>query len=114
MFEKGGPSARRFRGTLNGKREVGMEDLLLAFVTLAASSYNLIHLAGAGMDAFVIVTFLLSFTCCWLSGLWRGRSQWRWVYVAVIIGPLAIPMLYFVAAKTVRRRKMDFVIDPAP
>jgi hypothetical protein len=31
----------------------------------------------------------------------RGRSQWRWAYVAVIIGPLAIPMLYFVAAKTV-------------
>jgi hypothetical protein len=34
-----------------------MEDLLLAFVTLVASSYIPSHLVHAGMDAFVIVTF---------------------------------------------------------
>jgi uncharacterized membrane protein len=89
---------RRFRGMLNGKQEVGMEDLLLAFVTLAASSYILSHLVYAGMDAFVIVTFLASLPVVGYLAYERGRSQWRWVYVAVIIGPLAVPMLYFFAA----------------
>jgi chromate transport protein ChrA len=28
----------------------------------------------------------------------RGRSQRRWALAAVMIGPFAIPMLYFVAA----------------
>jgi hypothetical protein len=74
-----------------------MEDLLLAFVTLAASSYILGHLADAGMDAFVIVTFSASLPVVGYLAHERGRSQWRWVCVAVIIGPLAIPMLYFVA-----------------
>jgi hypothetical protein len=34
----------------------------------------------------------------------RGRSQRRWVYVAAIIGPLAIPLLYFIAAVSGLRR----------
>jgi hypothetical protein len=97
MFEKCGPSAHRFRGTLTESR-FGMEDLLLAFVTLAASLYILSHLADAGMDAFVIVTFLASLPVVGYLAYERGRSQWRWVCVAVIIGPPAIPMLYFVAA----------------
>jgi hypothetical protein len=81
-----------------------MEDLLLAFVTLAASWYILGHLLYAGMNAFLIVTFLASAPVVGYLAYERGRSQWRWVYVAVIVGPLAIPMLYFVAAISTFRK----------
>jgi hypothetical protein len=93
--------------TLAGKQEVGMEDLLLAFVTLAASSYILGHLVYSGMDAVVIVTFLVSLPVVGYLAYERGRGQWRWVYVAVIIGPLAIPMLYFVAAISTFRKMIN-------
>jgi hypothetical protein len=96
-----------FRATLNGKQEVGMEELLLAFVTLVASSYILSHLVYAGTDLFLIVTFLASLPVVGYLAYERGRSQWRWVYVAVIIGPLAIPMLYFVAAISTFRKMIN-------
>jgi uncharacterized membrane protein len=75
-----------------------MEDLLLAFVTLVASSYIPSHLVHAGMDAFVIVTFLASLPVVGYLAYERGRSQWRWACVAAVLGPVAIPILYFVAA----------------
>jgi hypothetical protein len=95
------------RDTLNGEQEVSMEDLLLAFVTLVASSFILSHLLYAGMDAFLIVTFLASAPVVGYLAYERGRSRWHWVYVAVIIGPLAIPMLYFVAAFSTFRKMIN-------
>jgi hypothetical protein len=85
----------------------GMEDLLLAFVTLAASLYIFSHLADAGTDAFVIVTFLASLPVVGYLAYERGRSHWRWTCVAVIIGPLAVPMLYFVAAISTFRKMIN-------
>ena len=75
-----------------------MEELLLAFVILVASSYILGHLVHAGMDAFAIVTFLASLPVVGYLAYERGRSQWRWACVAAVLGPVAIPILYFVAA----------------
>jgi len=75
-----------------------VEELLLAFVILVASSYILGHLVHAGMDAFAIVTFLASLPVVGYLAYERGRSQWRWACVAAVLGPVAIPILYFVAA----------------
>ncbi|TAI66001.1 hypothetical protein [Bradyrhizobium sp. Leo170] len=72
-----------------------MEDLILAFVTFAASICFLNHLAHAGMDAFVIVVALVSMPVVGYLAYERGRSQRRWVWIAAAIGPLAIPLLYF-------------------
>ena len=57
------------------------------------------------MDAFVIVTFLASLPV--VGYLAYERSQWRWVCVGVIIGPLAIPMLYFVAVISTFRKMIN-------
>jgi len=84
-----------------------MEDLLLAFVTLVASSYIPSHLVHAGMDAFVIVTFLASLPVVGYLAYERGRSQWRWACVASVLGPVAIPILYFVAAISAFRENFN-------
>jgi hypothetical protein len=75
-----------------------MEELVLAFVTFVASIYIFSHSAEAGMDALTIVTFVASMPVVGYLAYERGRSRRRWIYVAAVIGPLAIPMLYFVAA----------------
>jgi hypothetical protein len=75
-----------------------MEDLVLAFVTFAASMCFLGHLAQAGMDTLVIIVCLASMPVVGYLAYERGRSQRRWVWIAAFIGPLAIPMLYFIAA----------------
>lgn len=81
-----------------------MEELLLAFVTFVASMCIFGYLAYAGMDAFVIVTFLASMPIAGYLAHERGRSQRRWVWIAAVIGPLAIPMLYLVAATSALRK----------
>jgi hypothetical protein len=75
-----------------------MEDLILAFVTSAASMCFLSHLAQAGMDTLVIIVSLASMPVVGYLAYERGRSQRRWVWIAAFIGPLAIPLLYFIAA----------------
>ena len=81
-----------------------MEDLVLAFVTLAASVCFLGHLAQAGMDTLVIIVSLASMPTVGYLAHERGRSQRRWVYAAAVIGPLALPVLYFVSAISNLRR----------
>ena len=46
----------------------------------------------------VIAAFLASMFIVGYLAHERGRNQWRWVQVAAFIGPLAIPLLYLVAA----------------
>ena len=81
-----------------------MEDLILALVTSVASIFIFSH-AMAGLDAFTIVMFLASMPVAGYLAKERGRRQWRWVQVAAFIGPLAIPVLYFVAAMSTLRKK---------
>jgi hypothetical protein len=100
----------------HGKREAGMEDLILAFVTFVASMFILSHLAGAGMDAFTIVMFVASIPLVGYLAYERGLSHRRWAYVAAVIGPFAIPMLYCVAAisafrKMIHPKKPDATIS---
>jgi uncharacterized metal-binding protein len=75
-----------------------MEDLLLAFVTSAVSIGFMAYLAHAGMDAVVVILSLASIPIVGYLAYERGRSQRRWIYLAVFIGPLAVPLLYFVSA----------------
>ena len=81
-----------------------MEDLILVFVTFLASAYIFDHLAHAGTDAFVIVTFVASIPVAGYLAHERGRSQRRWALAASTIGPLAIPLLYFVSAISTFRK----------
>jgi hypothetical protein len=92
---------------LNGNQEAGMEELILAFVTFVASMYILGHFVEAGMDALTIVMFVASVPVAGYLAYERERNQRRWVYVAAVIGPLAIPMLYFVAAISTLRKMMN-------
>jgi hypothetical protein len=89
------------------KQEAGMEDLILAFVTFVASMFILSHFAGAGIDAFTIVMFVASIPLVGYLAYERGRSQRRWAYVAAVIGPFAIPMLYRVAAVSTFRKMIN-------
>jgi len=75
-----------------------MEDLILAVLTLAVSACFFEHLTRAGMDALVIIVSLASMPIAGYLAYERGRSQRRWVYVAAVIGPFALPALYFTAA----------------
>jgi hypothetical protein len=83
-----------------------MEDLILAFVTFVASMFIFSH-AIAGLDAFTILMFVASMPVAGYLAYERGRSQRRWVWVAAFIGPLAIPVLYFVAAISTLRKKIN-------
>jgi len=84
-----------------------MEELILAFVTLVASIFIFSHAARAGLDAPTVVVFLASMAVVGYLAFKRGRGQRRWVYTAAIIGPLAIPILYFVAAISAFRKTTD-------
>jgi len=75
-----------------------MEDLLLALVTSAMSIGFVAYLAQAGMDALVIIVSLASMPLVGYLAYERGRSQRRWIYLALFLGPLAVPLLYFVSA----------------
>jgi hypothetical protein len=65
------------------------------------------HFAGAGMDAFTIVMFVASIPLVGYLAYERGRSQRLWAYVATVIGPFAIPMLYCVAAISTFRKMIN-------
>jgi len=75
-----------------------MEDLVLAILTLALSVCFFEHLTQAGMDALFVIVSLASMPAAGYLAYERGRSQRRWVYVAAVIGPFALPALYFAAA----------------
>ncbi len=83
-----------------------MEDLVLALVTFAASIYIFGSLAQAGIDVsiLILVTFVASMPVAGYLAYERGRSQRRWVIVAALIGPLAVPILYLVAAASTFRK----------
>ena len=58
------------------------------------------------MDAVFFVIALGSMLLAGYLAHERGRNQWRWVWTAAVIGPLAIPLLYLVdAALAVRRAR---------
>lgn len=82
-----------------------MEDLLLAFVTSAMSIGFVAYLAHAGMDTLVVLLSLASMPIIGYLAYERGRSQRRWIYVALFVGPLALPLLYFVSAISSWTRK---------
>ena len=52
----------------------------------------------------VFVTFVGSMLIVGALAHDLGRSQSRWVWTAAVIGPLAIPMLYLVAATSAVRK----------
>jgi len=57
-------------------------------------------------SVLVLLTFVGSMFIVGLAhGL--GRSQSRWVWIAAAIGPLAIPLLYLVAATSAVRKLMS-------
>ncbi len=86
-----------------------MEDFILALVTFAGSIYIFGYLVNAGTAAsiLVLVTFVASMPLAGYLAYERGRSQRRWIYIAAIIGPLAIPMLYLVAAASALRKTIN-------
>lgn len=74
-----------------------MEDLILAFVSFAASALILGNAAQAGMNGFIVIACLVSIPVAGYLAYERGRSPWRWAFAAAAIGPLAISVLYLVA-----------------
>ena len=50
------------------------------------------------MDIPILVLFVASMVFAGLLAQERRRRPWRWVLVASVIGPLAIPALYLVVA----------------
>jgi hypothetical protein len=57
------------------------------------------------MDVILIVTGLASMYLAGYLSRERGRSQTRWEWTALVIGPPAIPLLYLAdAAAAVRKR----------
>jgi hypothetical protein len=70
---------------LDGKQEAGVDvTSILVFVTFVGSMFIVGDLA---------------------RGL--GRKQSRWIWIAAVIGPLAIPMLYLVVAISAFRKMID-------
>jgi hypothetical protein len=50
------------------------------------------------MDSTVLIAaFLASMVVVGFLAHERGRDRWRWVLIASIVGPFAIPLLYLVA-----------------
>jgi len=84
-----------------------MEDLLLAFVTSAMSIGFVAYLAHAGFDALVLILSFASMPLVGYLAYERGRSQRRWIYVALFVGPLALPLLYAVSAISSWTHKAD-------
>jgi hypothetical protein len=65
------------------------------------------------MDSTILVpvTFVASMFIVGYLAYERGRSQSRWVWIAAAVGPLAIPLLYLVAATSAFRKMF---IAPRP
>jgi hypothetical protein len=57
------------------------------------------------MDIPLLVLFVASMIFAGLLAQERGR--WRWVLVASVIGPLAIPALYLVVATSALRKRFN-------
>ena len=58
-------------------------------------------------SVLVFVTFVASMFIVGYLAHERGIRQSRWVLIAAIIGPLAIPLLYLVAATSAFRKMMN-------
>jgi hypothetical protein len=58
-------------------------------------------------SVLVLVTFVGSMFIVGDLAHGLGRSQSRWVWIAAAIGPLAIPLLYLVAATSAVRKLMS-------
>jgi hypothetical protein len=59
------------------------------------------------MDIPLLVLFVASMVFAGLLAQERGRGRWRWVLVASVIGPLAIPALYLVVATSALRKRFS-------
>ena len=59
------------------------------------------------MDIPLLVLFVASMVFAGLLAQERGRGPWRWVLVASVIGPLAIPALYLVVATSALRKRFN-------
>jgi hypothetical protein len=81
-----------------------MEDLILAVVTFAASTFILADATRAGIHALIIITCLLSMPVAGYLAYERGRSPWRWVFATAAIGPFAISVLYLVSGISAFRK----------
>jgi hypothetical protein len=59
------------------------------------------------MDASSALLIIACVASMWLAGYMayeRGRSRRRWILIAALIGPLAIPLIYLAdAASAVRK-----------
>lgn len=94
----------RFRAMLIRKQEAGMEDLILAVVTFAASAFILTDATRAGIHAFIVITCVASMPVAGYLAYERGRSPWRWAFATAAIGPLAISALYLVSGISAFRK----------
>ena len=81
-----------------------MEDLILAVVTFAASTFILADAAQAGMQAFIVIACLVSMPVAGYLAFERGRVPWRWAFATAAIGPLAISVLYLVSGISALRK----------
>ena len=88
-----------------------MEDLILAVVTFAASTFILIDATRAGIHAFIMITCMVSIPVAAYLAYERGRSPWCWAFATAAIGPLAISVLYLVSGISAFR-KIDTVPRP--
>jgi hypothetical protein len=86
------------------KQEAGMEDLVLAVVTFAASTFVLADAARAGMQVFIVIACVVSMPVAGYLAFERGRSPWRWAFATAAIGPLAISVLYLVSGISAFRK----------
>jgi hypothetical protein len=59
------------------------------------------------MDIPLLVLFVASMVFAGLLAQERGRRPWRWVLVASVIGPLAIPALYLIVATSALRKRIN-------
>ena len=77
-----------------------MEDLILAVVTFAASTFILID----ATRAFIVMTCVVSMPLAAYLAYERGRSPWRWAFATAAIGPLGISVLYLVSGISAFRK----------
>jgi hypothetical protein len=88
-----------------------MEDLILAVVTFAASTFILIDATRVGIHAFIVITCVVSMPVAAYLAYERGRSPWRWAFATAVVGPLAISVLYLICGISAFR-KMNTVPRP--
>jgi hypothetical protein len=63
-------------------------------------------------DVLVCLAFLASMPIAGYLAYERGWKQSRWVGIAAVIGPLAIPLLYLVDAASALRKMMKASSSP--